>query len=311
MNFIGGIFGIIGNLLGSILMLFLELTKNYGIAVILFTLFIKIILIPFEIKNRKSQVGTVRLSKKRAELEKRYSKDKMKLNQELNKLYEKEEVNPMGGCATMLLPLFMLFGVMAAVGSPLTNTFHFPEETVNSAIEVVKENPEIDNLSNSHYQQIEVFSAFIQRPDAFDMFSEEQVNTMEKYSESFNFLGMNLLDVPKSSSFESMLWIVPVLSFVASIFMSFLMQKSQTMLQPGSMKGCMTVSPYLMNLWFLWIVFGTPVAVGIYWTMNAVLGTIQYLFLNKYYSVEMIVAKQEAARIALRLQEESQVSRKV
>lgn len=305
------VFKFIGSILGSILMLFLELTKNYGIAVILFALFIKMILIPFEIKQKKSQVGTVRISKKRAELEKKYSKDKMKLNEELNKLYEKEEVNPLGGCSTALLPLFILFGVLAAVGSPLTNTFHFPEETVNSAIEVVKENPEIDNLSNSRYPQIEVFSAFIQRPDAFDMFSEEQANTMKKYSESFNLFGMNLLDVPKSSSFESMLWLVPVLSFIASIFMSFVMQKSQAMLQPGSMKGCMTILPYLMNIWFLWIVFGTPVAVGIYWTMNAVLGTIQYLFLNKYYSVEMIVAKQEAARIALRLQEESQVNKKL
>lgn len=304
------IFGLIGGILGKILMLFLKVTRNYGVAVILFTLFIKLILIPFDIKRQKSMVGMARISKKRAELEKKYSKDKMKLNEEINKLYAKEEINPLsGGCLTTFLPLFILFGVIAAVGSPLTNTFDFPQEVVRSAEDVVKNNPEIDNLSNSRYSQIEVFSAYLQRPDAFQMFSEEQVSKMNEYKDSFKFLGMNLLDVPKNSSFNSMLWLIPALCFVSSIFMTYLMQKIQAVSQPREMKGCMTVFTYASSLLSLWIAFGAPVAVGVYWLVNTLLTIIQSLFLNKVYSVELITARQEAGRIAFRLQEEANVKK--
>lgn len=304
------IFGLIGGVLGKILMLFLEITRNYGIAVILFTLFIKLILIPFDIKRQKSMVGMARISKKRAELEKKYSKDKMKLNEEINKLYAKEEINPLsGGCLTTILPLFILFGVMAAVGSPLTNTFGFPQEVVKSAEEVVKNNPEIDNLSNSKYPQIEVFSAYLQRPDVFEMFSEEQISKMNQYKDSFRFLGMNLLDVPRYSNFNSLLWLIPVLYFISSIFMTFLMQKMQTIDQPAAMKGCMTVVPYFTPLLSVWFAFISPAAVGIYLLVNTILMILGFLFLNKFYSVEIITARQEAGRIAFRLQEEANVKK--
>ena len=109
------------------------LVHDYGIAIILFTLFLKIILFPTAIKQQKSMAANARLAAKQRELQKKYGNDKAKLNEEVSKLYQKEGVNPMGGCLSSLLPMLLLLGVYYAVINPLTNTMHIASETVTKA----------------------------------------------------------------------------------------------------------------------------------------------------------------------------------
>ena len=84
--------------------LFYNLTNSYGVALILFTLVIKLIMLPFQMKSKKSMMRMSRVSGQMQELQKRYAKNQAKLQEEMQKLYEEEGVNPMSGCLWSFLP---------------------------------------------------------------------------------------------------------------------------------------------------------------------------------------------------------------
>lgn len=102
MDFITSIFGIP---LGYVMWGCYSLVKNYGIALILFTLVTKLILFPFSLKQQKGMVKMARMQPKLMELQKKYGNNKQKLNEEMMKMYEREGYNPMSGCLPLLLPV--------------------------------------------------------------------------------------------------------------------------------------------------------------------------------------------------------------
>lgn len=83
--------------LGWVLKLMYTITSNYGIAIILFTIIIKLILMPLTVKQQKSMLKTQKLQPLLMEIQKKYGNDKDKLNQETMKLYQKYKINPMSG----------------------------------------------------------------------------------------------------------------------------------------------------------------------------------------------------------------------
>lgn len=99
-NILTGIFNIIG---------------NYGWAVIIFSLLIKLVLLPLDFKSRRSMRAMTALNPKMEELKKRYANDQEKLNQKMGELYRKNKVNPLSGCLPMLLQLPILFIMFAAM----------------------------------------------------------------------------------------------------------------------------------------------------------------------------------------------------
>ena len=88
--------------------LFYNLTGSYGVALILFTLVIKLILLPFQMKSKKSMLRMNRLSGQMKDIQKRYANNQMKMNEEMQKLYAEEGVNPMSGCLWSFIPLPIL-----------------------------------------------------------------------------------------------------------------------------------------------------------------------------------------------------------
>lgn len=105
--------------LGWILDLFYRLIGNYGFAVILFTVFVKLVLLPLDIKQKKSMAKTQKLQPLLMELQKKYANDKEKLSQEQMKLYQKYGINPMGGCLPMLIQLPIIFALYWVVKKPI------------------------------------------------------------------------------------------------------------------------------------------------------------------------------------------------
>ena len=101
------IFSWIGNVFGYLLWFFYEFTKNYGVSIILFTIVLKIIMFPFSIKQQKSMAKNTRLQGKQKEIQKKYGDNKQKMSEEMQKLYQQEGVNPMGGCLTSIIPLII------------------------------------------------------------------------------------------------------------------------------------------------------------------------------------------------------------
>ena len=88
---------------------------NYGWSMVVFTLLIKLILLPLDYKSRKSMRRMTRLQPQVAKLQKKYASDKEKLNQKTAELYRREGINPMSGCLPMLVSMVILFIMFAAM----------------------------------------------------------------------------------------------------------------------------------------------------------------------------------------------------
>ncbi len=95
-----------------------SVVNNYGWAIVIFTLLVKLVLFPFDYKSRKSMRRMSKLQPEVAKLQKKYANDKEKLNQKTSELYRKEKINPLSGCVPMLITfpvLIAMFGAMRMI----------------------------------------------------------------------------------------------------------------------------------------------------------------------------------------------------
>lgn len=304
------IFNFFGSILGYLLWFFYTLIPNYGIAIILFTVATKLITFPFSIKQQKSMAATSKLSLKQKELQKKYANDKVKLNEETQKLYEKEGVNPASGCLTSFVPLIIMMGLFYTVQNPLANALHLAGDATTKAVNMLKLVPGLGSTFNAQYAQIEIVKHFGDLKPFLTMFGAGDLSKIEQFSHGFQFFGLNLLDSPADGSnifgtlFRSNLWIIPVLCLLSSLFTQFIMTK----LQPGmqqTQQGCMKYMLYIMPLFSAWIACTMPAAVGFYWIISSLTGLLQTVVMNIWYSPADLNAKAEAQRVALREQEEA------
>jgi membrane protein insertase Oxa1/YidC/SpoIIIJ len=111
--------GIILQPFAWLLLFFYRAFNSYGLALIIFGIVIKLLLFPVTLKSKKSMIQTSMLSEKMQRLQKQYGKDKERYNLEVQKLYEKENVNPMGGCLWSLIPMFVLIALFGIIREPL------------------------------------------------------------------------------------------------------------------------------------------------------------------------------------------------
>ena len=113
-----------------LLLFFYNLFDNYGLALILFAIVIKLILFPVTLKTKKSMIQTTMLSGKMQQLQKQYGKDRERYNLEVQKLYEREKVNPMGGCLWSLIPMVVLIALYGVIREPLTYFMHLSAQQI-------------------------------------------------------------------------------------------------------------------------------------------------------------------------------------
>ena len=122
--------GIILQPFAWLLLFFYNLFSSYGLALILFAIVIKLVLFPVTLKSKKSMIQTTMLSGKMQQLQKQYGKDRERYNLELQKLYEKEKVNPMGGCVWSLIPMIILILLYGVIREPLTYFMQLSTEQI-------------------------------------------------------------------------------------------------------------------------------------------------------------------------------------
>ena len=89
----------------ELLRFFYSIFPNYGIAIILLTLLVRLILYPLTLKQTKEMAKMQKLQPKLKDLQDRYKDNPQKMNEEVLKLYTKNKVNPIGGCFPILLQL--------------------------------------------------------------------------------------------------------------------------------------------------------------------------------------------------------------
>lgn len=289
------LFNFFGSLLGYLLWGLYAIFKNYGIAIILFTVIVRAAMFPFTLKSQKSMAAQSKLAGKQKELQARYANNQAKYQEELQKLYEKEGIKPGGGCLTTLLPFPIMLGIYYSVIYPLTNTLHIAKDTITEATSFVSRLPGVVTTT-SQYVEMEIVKNFPALKEHLTMFSEADVEKIEFFSDGFRFLGLDLLASPNTSSFGSMMWLIPVLALAAYWAQTFIMQKLQP--QQQNQQGCMKAMLYGMPLLSAYWAFIMPGAVGFYWVISAVVGIGQSFVQHKYFSPEQFSANDEASRYA-------------
>ncbi len=108
-------------LISIISFIYNNLVHNYGVAIILFTILVKLVLTPLDLKSRRSMRKQSLLAPQIEEIKKKYGKDPEKLNQKTQELYKKNGVSMLGGCLPMLLTMPILFAMFSAMRSVANN----------------------------------------------------------------------------------------------------------------------------------------------------------------------------------------------
>ncbi len=305
-----GIFNFFGSILGYVLWAAWFLVKNFGLAIIIFTIITKIVMFPFSLKQQKQMAKNARMQKKQQELREKYGNNKQKLNEEMQKLYQREGMSMGGGCLTSIVPMFIMLGVFYAVAYPLTNMMHLNPESINQATNYLNTIPGFVSTANSTYGQISLVEVFPKIADTSfitGLFSPSEIQTILDFSGSFNFFGFNMLTTPSSMGIFSWYSLIPVLCFVTSIATQVITMRINGNTQ--QMQGCMKIMIYVMPLFSAWIAFSVPAAVGFYWIMSYVITLVQSIVLGKFFNPVSIVAKEEAQHVALLELKEAQVPR--
>lgn len=289
------IFNFFGSILGYLLWFLYKIFRNYGVAIILFTVILKVVLFPTSIKQQKSMASQTKLAEKQKELQKKYANNKQKYNDELMKLYEKEGVNPSSGCLTTLLPFPIMLGIYYSVIMPLSNTLHIASDTVKQATDYISKIPGMVTTS-SVYSELQIIQNFDALKDNLTMFSPEDLAKIEEFSHGFKFLGLDLLSTPQGAAFSTFLWLIPVLSLVTSVAFQVYTMWHQAKTTGQKPQGCMIVMTCVFPLISLYWAYTMPAAVGFYWVISSVTSWVQSVITNKYFSANQMTAMTEAQR---------------
>ncbi|MDD4807222.1 MULTISPECIES: YidC/Oxa1 family membrane protein insertase [Caproicibacterium] len=319
MNFFNNIFNGLGWLIGYPLYGLYYVVRNYGVAVILFTVILQLLSFPMYIKQQKTMSGSMRMQKKMQELKKIYANDKPKLMEAQQELYEKEGMGGMGsGCLMTLLPMLIFMAMFWAYASPLTNVLHVDAGAVSKAADLIQRVPG-DALAStmgnyaSMYRQLDIAKDFhLIQPYLTNIFSPYDMQKLTTFSGSFMFLGLNLLQTPAvagqfwSTIFTTPLFILPfasiALQMIATVYMTY-SQKKMGQAQPQ--QGCMTVFMVLMPLFFGYITCTLPAAMSLYYAVSGLMNLVRAWMMQKYYSPQMLTAEAEGSHVLLMNQREA------
>ncbi len=311
-DFLYGIFGYLFRFL-------LPIVGNYGLALLIFTLFFRAILLPATIKQQKSSAKMVRLQPKLKRIREKYQdyspqERNMKIQQETSELYQREGYSSMGAsCLPLIFQLPILWGLYGVIRNPLKYVLEISEEaiaaltgvmnTINAAADtVVATAGDVAEKATRAGAYIEAtiisnIEAIVEaKPELLDQFGTEIAKIREF---DFSVFGIDLGVIPgevyKAQGINAatiLILAIPVLSGLTSLLTSVLTQvrqkKNNPQMENQQMMGCMMLSMPLMSLWFTW---SMPTAMGMYWILSNVLAFVQTLILGHIYAPRKTIAK--------------------
>ena len=216
-------FGFFANIFGYLLNFIYNFVNNYGLAMIIFTLVIKLVMLPLSIKQQKMLKKSSKLQEKMRILQFKYKNNTEKLNQEMMNLYKEEKMNPFSGCFSTIIQFILLISIFYMVRCPLTYMKKVDTETINSYVQQLKDD---EKQVSAAYPEIDI----IREIDYLKEKNPEDEN-LKNLSFNMNFLGLDLSKIPQQNLGDWTVYIIPVLyilsSFV-SIKLTTKMQKTGT-----------------------------------------------------------------------------------
>ena len=290
-----------------------NLTGSYGMAIILFTVVLKLILLPFQLKSKKSMMRMNRMNGKIQEIQKKYANNQVKMQEEMQKLYQEEGVSPMSGCLWSFLPLPILLALYSIMRQPITHLMMLSNDVVQelvakitamgvdmSGIVMMKNGAAVVKNGVTQlqpYGQINLVKAVTEH------YPEAAAGIDGWIDLDFNFIGLDLAATPssvlKTVSFQWAiigLILIPILAGLFQLLMSIYTMKSQS--QDGAAAGSMKGMMYMMPLMSVYIGFIMPAALGIYWIAQSVFSLIQEVIMTKFFNKKL--EEEENARYEAR-----------
>ncbi|MBQ2937523.1 MAG: membrane protein insertase YidC [Clostridia bacterium] len=285
-------FQFFANIFGYLLNIINEFVGNYGLAIILFTLIIKLIMLPLSIKQQRTMKKSTRLQEKMKVLQFKYKNDPEKLNREMMDLYKQENMSPFSGCLSAIVQFILLISIFYMVRFPLTYMEKidsaqldvYVQEMKNGGIEVSQAYSEIDIIRELDYLK--------------EKFPEDE--NLNKINLNMQFFGLDLSKIPQQYLNDWTVYIIPIL-YIISTFISMKittsMQKkskeSEELIditenkenEKNEMEDAMEQSNKMMS-WMMPIMsvsisLVAPLGLALYWLVNNILMIGERLILDK------------------------------
>lgn len=268
----------IANLFGYLLNFLYELFKNYGWAIISFSILMKIAMLPLTIKQQKTMKKSTKLQQEMKSIQFKYKNDPERMNKEIMDLYKRENMNPMSGCFSSIVQIVLILSVFYMVRSPLTYMKKIDTEKIEeykAAYATTSTNyPEIEIIRNSENEDINI---------------------------NMNFFGLDLSSIPNVNYKDFRVYIIPVLYVISSIISMKMTMKSQNMINAvisdkkeenadnkkeetddlAAMQSMNKSMSYMMPIMAVSISLVAPLGLGLYWLMSNVLMIAERILIDK------------------------------
>lgn len=301
-----------------LLMTFYQIFGDYGWALIFFALLVKIILFPFQLKGKKGMIQMNMLSGQMQKLQKMYGNNKEKYNLEVQKLYEKEKVNPMSGCLWSFLPLLILFPLYAIIREPLNYMMNMTADQMTQIADVVNWGAVAAQNGWVHLTAEQTVAPFVHNYGYNQLYLASLINEgniaqvqaavgdgVKVLALNFQFFGINLAEIPNWKIWANPitwnsigLFILPVISAAVGYFSSVISMKTNAINQQSSQANNATSKTMLLMspIMSLWIGFTMPAALCVYWVAQYLFSMLQELVASKMLKKDYEKAAEQRAR---------------
>jgi len=263
------------------------LVKNYGVAIILFSILIKILMLPMSIKQQKTMKKTEKIQKEMNKIQDKYKNNPEKMNMEIMDLYKRENMSPFSGCFSLIIQMVLLFSMFYLVRSPLTFMKKVDTGVIENFSQTIKEEKG-EGALNGAYPEMQIIK-----------YANEKNLTDSEIFINMDFLGVDLSDVPTTSGTNYTSYIIPVLyviSSVASIKLTSNINnkksKNEDVIEVNQTekKDDMQDMTKQMNKSMLWMMpilsvsvsLVAPLGLALYWLINNILMILERLIMNKF-----------------------------
>ena len=267
-------FSFLANIFGYVLNFIYNLVHNYGLAIIIFTILLKVCMLPISINQQKTIKKSAKLQVKVKEIQEKYGNDQVRQSQELMELYKKENMSPFSGCLSSIVQLLIIISIFYLVSRPLTYMIHFNQDTLNEYVQEINENSQ----ERVNYQEIAVI--------------REKSKDDERVALNMNFLGLDLSSIPSQNYSDWKVFIIPVfyvLTSIISMKITTNMQNKQMQKKENKEKSeeeetmaeMNKTMTYMMPVMAVSISLIAPLGLALYWFISNLLMIGERIIINK------------------------------
>ena len=306
---------------------FYSFCGSYGLALVFFALVVKVVLFPLSLKGKRSMIQMNILQGQMQKLQKQYGKDRQRYNLEVQKLYQKEKINPMGGCLWSFIPLLILMVLYPIIREPIHYMMGINDaETLNTIAQTVGWSTQAvnmgwikeatDTFANSGYNQL--YLASLITPENLEAV-KAAVGQAGSGIIAINFDLFGLVDLSQVPQLQFWtiqggfgLFLLPVISALTGVVFSLISMKTNAInkqsaqTNSSSAKSMMIISPLIS----LWIGFTMPAALCVYWVANNLLSMVQEFLCSIILKKDYEEAARKQAERELQEKEEEKEERR-